>query len=74
MNDETLLPAIAVGLAGLAVWAAGDVWLIRTGRRPLTDAARTPGGWLVTGYLVAHFARALGRGDVFTHIARRIQP
>lgn len=67
-------PAVAVSAAGLAVIAAGDVWLIRTGRATVTEAVRTPLGWLVLGYLLAHFAHVLGRWDGFSAIARRIQP
>lgn len=67
-------PAVAVSAAGLAVIGVGDVWLIRTGRATVTQAVRTPVGWLVVGYLLAHFARVLGRWDVFSRIARRLQP
>lgn len=76
MHDRTvtIVPAVAVAATGLGVLAAGDVWLIRTRRRPVTDAARTLGGWSVIGYLVAHFARALGPLDLFTAIGRRLTP
>lgn len=67
-------PAVAVSAAGLAVIAAGDVWLIRTGRATVTQAVRTPAGWVVLGYLVAHFLKVLGRWDAFSAIARRLQP
>lgn len=69
-----LTPAAAVALAGLAVIGAGDVWLIRTERPTVTEAVRTPAGWFVVAYLVAHFARLLGKADAFTAIARRLQP
>lgn len=67
-------PAVFVSLAGLGVIGAGDVWLVRTRRPTVTAAVRTPLGWAVVAYLVAHFAGVLGRCDVFNAIARRIQP
>lgn len=69
-----LTPAITVALAGLGVIGAGDVWLIRTRRATVTEAVRTPVGWAVVAYLLAHFAGVLGSWDIFSRIARRLQP
>lgn len=58
---------------GLILAAVGwDVWLLRSGHRLLTDAARTRTGWLIQAVLVAHFAGRLGRFDPFTAAAHRI--
>lgn len=65
-----------------AVWcgliAAGlgwDYWLVRTGRRTLSEATRCPIGAAAIGGLLLHFAGLLGRYDPLCfaadHIPRR---
>lgn len=62
----------AVWCGLIAAAFAWDVWLVRSGRRLLSDAARTPTGWLLQALLVAHFAGRLGRYDPFIAASRRI--
>lgn len=69
-HPDRTAEAVWVGLIAAALgW---DIWLVRTDRRLLSDAARTPTGWCLQALLVAHFAGRLGRFDPFIAASRRI--
>lgn len=59
--------------AGLIVAGLGwDIWLLRNGRRTLSQAARCPAGWALMALIVAHFVDLLGPLDPFHAAARLI--
>lgn len=84
MLDEALdfdLVAEVIDRHAEAVWAgliaAGlgwDVWLLRSGRRTLSEATRCPVGAAAIGGLLLHFAGLLGRYDPICWIADRLTP
>jgi hypothetical protein len=63
--------AILLGTFGAAL--AGDAWLIRHGRPPVTDWLRTPGGLAGQMILLGHSADVLGRADPFRFAAERVR-
>lgn len=83
MLDEALdfdLVAEVIDRHAEAVWAgliaAGlswDVWLIRSGRRSLSEATRCPLGAGLIAVLLAHFAGLLGRFDPLNFAADRLR-
>jgi hypothetical protein len=83
MLDEHLdadLVAEVIDRHAEAVWAgliaAGlgwDVWLLRNGRRSLSEATRCPVGAAVIAGLLLHFAGLLGRFDPLHLAANRLR-
>lgn len=70
LRASRYLPAL-IGWAIIGGFAAVyDIWLIRTGRLPLTAAAQTPAGWAVRLYMEGHFARRLGAFDLFSRVGK----
>ena len=59
--------------AGLIAAALGwDAYLVRTGRRTLSQATRCPAGAVLIGVTLLHFADLLGRLDPFNAAAHLI--
>lgn len=78
--DQDLDFDLVVDRYAEAVWAgliaAGlgwDVWLLRSGRRSLSEATRCPAGVAVIAGLLLHFAGVLGRFDPFHLAAERLR-
>lgn len=71
MTDEgslTAATAITAALVGVALVA--DVWLLRTGRRPITHVFRQPMVRAGLDYFEAHVDDTLGGLDLFRAAGR----
>lgn len=71
-DDGDLVAAAAITAALVVVALVADVWLVRTGRRPITHVFRLPAVRVALDYFEAHVDDQLGALDVFRVFGRLV--